>query len=141
MKHIDGRVLGDDAVDEATYGYGGAFQVFHYIAYVALLYVTGKALKIAPNRNVNIMYNIVVVALLLQEVFFAQEIMRRIIEPFCILYFIPLGYAINVLMLYKNKHFEGYPFYGLCMFIVLLRIFYPMYPFLTSFRLAGFVWN
>lgn len=141
VDNAEGRVLGSDAADEATYGYGGAFQLFHYVAYVALFYVTGKALKIAPNKNITIIYNIVVVALLLQELFFVQEIMRRIIDPFVILYFIPLGYAINIFMQYKNKHFKGYQFYGMCILIVLLRIFYPMYPFLTSFKLAGFVWN
>lgn len=141
IDHAEGRVLGLEAADEATYSYGGAFQIFHYIAYIALLYVTGRALKIAPNKNVTIIYNIVVVALLLQEVFFAQEMMRRIIEPFFILYFIPLGYAINIFIQYKNKHFKGYQFYGMCILLVLLRIYYPMYPFLTSFKLAGFVWD
>lgn len=141
VDQVEGRVLGDDAVDEATYGYSGAFQIFHYIGYIALLYVTGRALKIAPNRNVTIIYNIVVIALLLQEVFFLQEIMKRLITPFFVLYFIPLGYAINVYLQHKNKHFKGYQFYGMCILLVLLRIFYPMYPFLTSFKLSGFVWN
>lgn len=141
VDHVEGRVLGEDAIDEATFGYGGAFQIFHYVAYVALFYITGKALKIAPNKNVTIIYNIVIVALLLQEVFFAQEMLRRVIDPFAILYFIPLGYAISVYMQYKNKHFKGYQLYGMCILLVLLRIFYPMYPFLTSFKLSGFVWN
>lgn len=141
VDHAEGRVLGSDAADEATYGYGGAFQLFHYVAYIALFYVTGKALKIAPNKNVTIIYNIVVVALLLQEIFFVQEIMKRLIMPFYILYFIPLGYAINIYIQYKNKHFKGYQIYGICILLVLLRIYYPMYSFLTSFKLAGFVWN
>lgn len=141
VDQVEGRVLGDDAIDEATYGYGGAFQIFHYIGYIALLYVTGRALKIAPNRNVTIIYNIVVIALLLQEVFFLQEIMKRLITPFFVLYFIPLGYAINVFHLHKKRPFAGYSLYGLCLLVVLLRILYPMYPFLTSFKLAGFVWN
>lgn len=141
VDQVEGRVLGEDAIDEATFGYGGAFQIFHYVAYVALFYITGKALKIAPNKNVTIIYNIVIVALLLQEVFFAQEMFRRVIDPFAILYFIPLGYAINVYLQHKNKHFKGYQFYGMCILLVLLRIFYPMYPFLTSFKLSGFVWN
>lgn len=141
VDQIEGRVLGDDAVDEATYGYSGAFQIFHYIGYIALLYVTGRALKIAPNKNVTIIYNIVVIATLLQEVFFLQEIMLRLITPFFVLYFIPLGYAINVFHLHKKRPFAGYSLYGLCLLVVLLRILYPMYPFLTSFKLAGFVWN
>lgn len=141
VDNAEGGILGSDAIDEATYSFGGAFQLFHYIAYIALLYITGKALKIAPNKNVTIIYNIVVVSLLLQEIFFAQEIMRRIIEPTFLLCFIPLGYAINVFMQYKNKHFKGYQFYGLCILLVLLRILYPIYPFLTSFKLAGFVWD
>lgn len=141
IEQAEGRVLGADSVDTETYGYSGAFQIFHYVAHIALLYVTGKALKIAPNKNVTIIYNIVVVALLFQEIFFAQEIMRRIIEPTFLLCFIPLGYAINVFMQYKKKHFKGYQFYGLCILLVLLRILYPIYPFLTSFKLAGFVWD
>lgn len=141
IEQAEGRVLGADSVDTETYGYSGAFQIFHYVAYIALLYVTGKALKIAPNKNVTTIYNIVVVALLFQEIFFAQEIMKRLIMPIYILYFIPLGYAINVFMQYKNKHFKGYQFYGMCILLVLLRIFYPMYPFLTSFKLAGFAWD
>lgn len=141
IEQAERRVLGADSVNTETYSFGGAFQLFHYIAYIALLYITGKALKIAPNKNVTIIYNIVVVSLLLQEIFFAQEIMRRIVDPFAILYFIPLAYAINVFMQYKNKHFKGYRFYGLCILLVLLRILYPIYPFLTSFKLAGFVWD
>ena len=138
---VEGRVLGEDSVDEATYGFSGAFQIFHYIGYIALLYVTGRALKIAPNKNVTIIYNIVVIALLLQEVFFLQEIMKRLITPFFVLYFIPLGYAINVFHLHKKRPFAGYKLFGLCLFVVLLRIFYPIYKFLVSFSLAGFVWN
>lgn len=141
VDNAETRMFGSDSVDEATYAYGGAFQVFHYISYICLLYITGKALKIKQNQNVTYIYNIVVIAILAQEIFFSQEMMRRLIDPFAILYFIPLGYAINIYWENRRKKFKGYQLYGLCISVLLLRIFYPIISFLTKFSLAGFVWD
>jgi|GEM_PF-1893404 len=141
VNRADSILVGEDSVSENVFAYGGAFQILHYVAYVALFYITGKALKIAPNKDVTIIYNIVIVALLLQEVFFAQEILRRLIDPLSLLYFIPLGYAINVYMQYRNNHFKGYQFYGLCILLVFMRIYYQMFKFTISWKLAGFVWD
>lgn len=141
VNKADVRVLGEDSVDESTFAYGGAFQFFHYASYTCLLYIMGRALAIKPNKNVIYIYNIVVVAILLQEIFFSQEIMRRLIDPFVILYFIPLGYAINIYRENSKTKFMGYQFYGFCLLLLLMRIYYPFISFLTSFNLAGFVWD
>ena len=137
----DSRLFGASSVDDATFSHGGLYQLIHYTGYICLLYITNRALEIRPNKSVTIIYNIVAVAILLQQIFFAQEIMRRIIDPFVILYFIPLGYAIYIYMLYKKQRFKSYLFYGCCIAVALLPIYYPMYKFLISFNLAGFVWN
>ena len=141
VNNADVKLFGADSVDEATFAYGGAFQIFHYISYVCLLYITGKSLKIKQNQNVTYIYNIVAIAILVQEVFFSQEMIRRLIDPFAILYFIPLGYAKNIYLENRRKKFKGYPLYGLCISILLLRIFYPFISFLTKFSMAGFVWD
>ena len=141
INNIDSRVLGSDSMDQKTFGHGGIYQIFHYIGYACILYIMGKALEIKPNKKVTIIYNVVVIAILLQQLFFIQEIMRRIIDPFAILYFIPLGYALNVFWEYRKQPFKGYIFYGCCVIMSLLLIYYPMLNFLTSFELAGFVWN
>ena len=141
IDQADGRLFGADSVDETTFAHGGIYQIFHYVGYICLLYVSGRALKIRPHKGVTIIYNVVVVAILLQQVFFSQEMMRRVIDPFAILYFIPVGYAINVLMLHKKQRFKGYELYAGCTLVALLLIYYPMLKFLISFDLAGFVWN
>lgn len=141
VDQADGLIFGDETVDKKTFGYSGAFLVFHYVGQVCLLYVTGKALSIKPNRNVTYIYNIVVIAIILQEIFFKQEIMRRLIDPIVILYYIPLGYAINTLSEFRARKLKWYDLYLLCLSIALFRIYYQMYKFLTSFSIAGFVWD
>lgn len=141
IDNADSLLFGAEAVDNATFSHGGIYQLFHYTGYLCLLYITSRALKIRPNKGVAIIYNIVVIAIILQQIFFAQEIMRRIIDPFAILYFIPLGYAIYVYVQHKKQRFKGYLFYGCCIAVALLFIYYPMLKFLTSFNLAGFVWD
>lgn len=141
IDQADGRIFGDETVDKKTFGYSGAFLILYNVSQVCLLYVSGKALSIKPNRNVTYIYNIVVIALILQQIFFEQEVMRRILDPIAILYFIPLGYAINTLSEYRARKLKGYNLYLLCLSIALFRIYYQMYKFLTSFSIAGFVWD
>lgn len=137
----DGVIFGEDSIEDGMFVIGGIFQIVHYAGQICLLYVTARALSIKPNKNVTYIYNIVVIAILLQQIFFNQEIMRRLIDPIALLYFIPLGYAINILMEYRKFHFKGYGLYLLCMGIALFRVYYQMFSFLTNFRLAGFVWD
>ncbi len=137
----DGRIFGEGAMEDNMFAYGGIFQMIHYAGQIALLYVTGRALSIKPSRNITYIYNIVVIAIILQQIFFNQEIMRRILDPLFILYFIPLGYAITVLIEHRSNRFKGYNFYLMCIGIALFRIYYPMISFLTKFKLAGFVWD
>ena len=141
VDQADGLIFGDESVDEKTFGYSGAYLTFYYVSQVCFLYVSGKALSIKPDRNVTYIYNIVVVAIILQELFFKQEVMRRLIDPIAVLYYIPLGYAINTLSEYRARKLKGYFLYLLCLSIALIRIYYQMYKFLTSFRIAGFVWD
>lgn len=141
VDQADSLIFGDESVDEKTFGYRGAFLIFYSVSQVCFLYVSGKALSIKPDRNVTYVYNIVVVAIILQELFFKQEVMRRLIDPIAILYYIPLGYAINTLSEYRARKLKGYFLYLLCLSIALIRIYYQMYKFLTSFPIAGFVWD
>ena len=141
VDQADGLIFGNETVKENVYGYSGAFLIMHYVGQVCLLYVSGKALSIKPNRNVTYIYNIIVIAIILQQIFFHQEIMRRLIDPIAILYFIPLGYAINTLPEYRARKLKGYNLYLLCLSIALFRIYYQMYKFLTAFSIAGFVWD
>ncbi len=137
----DGIIFGEDSIEDNMFAYGGIFQIVHYAGQICLLYVTARALSIKPNKNVTYIYNIVVIAILIQQIFSNQEIMRRLIDPIALLYFIPLGYAINILMEYRKLRFKGYDLYLLCMGIALFRVYYQMLSFLTDFRLAGFVWD
>lgn len=61
--------------------------------HIGIIYLSYVALKYRPNKTVLCYYNTVVIGLILLRVFWNFEIFRRIVTPYTILYFIPLGYA------------------------------------------------
>lgn len=134
--------FGEDAENESVYGYRGIYQVFSYLSNIGIIYLCGKSLSIFKNRNISILYNFYVIFLIVREIFFTQEIMRRIIDPFVILFFIPLGYAVYIFL--KSKLFTKTKYKYIYYVIIVLSLFgvyYPQFKFLISFAPADFIWN
>ena len=74
----------------------GTLALFLSMAFhTSMIYIGGIALKYRPNNLVVYFYNGMIVGLLLLRLFFTLEILKRIANPFVLLYFIPTGYAIS----------------------------------------------
>lgn len=128
--------FGEDAENEETFGYGGIYQYFSYLSNLAIIYLSGRTLSVQNNKNVSMVYNVFAIAIIIREIFFEQEIMRRIIDPYVIMAYVPLGYGI-----YNTMRFERKFIYILALAFALLGIYYPQYKFLINFSLADFMWN
>lgn len=74
-------------------------MLFH----ISLIYLSYIALKYKPNKQVVIFYNTTVIGLILLRLFWNFEIFRRMVNPYTIIYFIPLGYGIYIYKEYKHS--------------------------------------
>jgi len=87
--------MGEDAIRE-----GFVQSTFALIIssafYISLFYLGYIALKAKENKHVLFMYNTVVLGAIMMRAFFNYEILRRLIFPMRICYFIPLGYIFYV---------------------------------------------
>lgn len=131
--------VGEDAAED-KFLYSGFYKYFVYLLNICILFISGKKLS-NNNRNVAIIYNIYAIALILQEIFFSYEMMRRILDPFVLLSFIPLGYAIGNIKLNLFKPSVRDIAIAVLLAIILLGVYFPSFSFMTSFKWADFVWN
>lgn len=140
--HLQGYIdnsdkwFGEDAENEESFGYGGIYQYFSYLSNIAVIYLSGRTLSVQNNKNVSMIYNVFAIAIIVREIIFEQEIMRRIIDPYVIMAYVPLGYGI-----YNAVRFERKIVYIMALVLALLGIYYPQYKFLINFSLADFMWN
>lgn len=87
------RWYNEDGVEE-QFNQSTLTLILSMAFHIGILYLSYIALKYRPNKTVLCYYNTVVIGLISLRVFWNFEIFRRIVTPYTILYFIPLGYAL-----------------------------------------------
>lgn len=79
-------------------------KIISSIFYIAIIFLGYYALKSKPNSRIVYIYNSTTIGIILLRIVYQFEILRRIVQPWVILYFIPLGYIIYVFInIQKNK--------------------------------------
>ena len=121
----------------------GTLTLFLSMAFhMSMIYMGWVALKYRPNNQIIYLYNSMVIGFILLRLFFTLEILRRIADPFVLLYFIPTGYAISFIcrqssnLTKKEKNF--------CRFsIVFILIYIALYwgRFILLSPDYKFFWN
>lgn len=90
------RWFGEESVNEEWKQ--GTFTLFLSMAFhISIIYIGYIALKYRPKGKIFYIYNSMYVGFLLLRMFFTVELLRRIANPFVMLYFVPLGYALSFL--------------------------------------------
>ena len=90
------RWFGADSVNEG-WKQGTVTLVLSMLFHISIIYIGYISLKYRPKVEVAYLYNSMLVGFLLLRLFFTVELLRRIANPFIMLYFIPLGYAFAFL--------------------------------------------
>lgn len=141
--YVDGYInmVANDDVD--MFGHGGIYLYFEYLSRIILIVLSGWALRQKPNKMVSLFYNIMLLGLCMQQIFFTSEIFRRLLDPIFMLYCIPVGYALY--LLFENNKVQNVyyrkPTQIIMSVILLLYIYYPMYKFIFFCDIAGFIWD
>ena len=121
----------------------GTLTLFLSMAFhISMIYIGCIALKYRPNNQVAYFYNGMIVGLVLLRLFFTLEILKRIAEPFVLLYFIPTGYAIS--FTYNNSSILTKREMFLCRFsIISILIYLVLYwgRFILQSPSYKFFWN
>lgn len=73
------------------------------IFHVGIIYLGYIALHYKPNKAIAYVYNTVIIGFILLRCFWCFEIFNRMVLPYTILYFVPLGYAFYILRYTKSS--------------------------------------
>ena len=132
----------DAAQDEFTQS--SSALMLNSLFVISIFYLGHLALKIKPNNRIAYMYNIVVVGYILLRMFFNFELLRRISTPMTMLYPIPLGYALYILLpLLKGKIITITTKKKILVSVSLVTIYLTLYwgRFLLQSPNFHFVWD
>lgn len=95
-----------DAINE-EWKQGPITLIISMCFHIAIIYTGYISLKYRPNTKVIYLYNSTILGFIIFRLTFYFEILRRIANPFVLLYFIPLGYSLYIFShdwrLYKKR--------------------------------------
>lgn len=103
------------------------------------IFVGYKALHVKYNRFLNAIYNAVVIGLILRRLFIVIEIPRRLVDPFYLLCFIIIGYALYYVKSYIRERDSIWTHLSLS-FIIFFTILH-IGKFLIASPTYKFVWD
>lgn len=96
----NGNWYNENAILE-EYSQSTLTMLLSMLFHISLIYLSYIALKYKPNKQVALFYNTTVIGLIFLRLFWNFEIFRRIVNPYTIIYFIPLGYAFYIYKEFK----------------------------------------
>lgn len=133
--------FGEDAKSE-IYAQSTITLLLSIIFHIFMIYIGWLSLKYRPNQKVIYLYNSMVVGLVFLRLFFTMEILRRMADPFVMLYFIPIGYAFSVLKNYSQElTLKERRFYHISVYSILGYMVLYWSRFIIQSPKYDFFWN
>ena len=125
-----------DVYTQSTYA-----TIFESLFVCSIFYLGYISLKVKSNDKILYIYNYVVVGYIILKMFFNYELLRRIGTPMTMLYPIPLGYSLYVLIKYKRVYFKKKKITKLCSLSIIVYLLLFWGRFLLFNDNSNFFWN